>query len=266
LSGTFEGAGGIGGLLARSDHALMIADGVHAHVYYHSDGSGNVTALLDRKGHIAARYHYDPYGNILAMSGPMAEENLYRFSSKELHVNSGLVYYLYRYYDPNLQRGINRDPIEEDGGINLYGFVHNDPLIDEAIARLEDIDRLENPERVPTCWATVQRGLGWAYQLRATGDKESNRLRALHFYRRALTVYKRRASPVDWAEVNVAMADLYFYLESGSLQQNLRQAQAHLEDALKVYSETEHPDDCSEAKTKLELVKQRRALIEKSND
>jgi uncharacterized protein RhaS with RHS repeats len=39
-----------------------------------------------------------------------------------------LVYYLYRFYDPNLQRWLNRDPIEEEGGINLYGFVFNAPL------------------------------------------------------------------------------------------------------------------------------------------
>jgi RHS repeat-associated protein len=34
--------------------------------------------------------------------------------------------YLYRYYDPLTGRWLNRDPIEEDGGVNLYGFVEND--------------------------------------------------------------------------------------------------------------------------------------------
>ena len=32
------------------------------------------------------------------------------------------------YYDPGVQRWINRDPIAEDGGLNLYGFLLNDPL------------------------------------------------------------------------------------------------------------------------------------------
>jgi hypothetical protein len=32
------------------------------------------------------------------------------------------------YYDPGAQRWINRDPIGERGGINLYSFVRNDPL------------------------------------------------------------------------------------------------------------------------------------------
>ncbi len=39
---------------------------------------------------------------------------------------TGLYYYGYRYYDPVTGRWPSRDPIEEDGGYNLYGFVGND--------------------------------------------------------------------------------------------------------------------------------------------
>ena len=39
---------------------------------------------------------------------------------------TGLYYYGYRHYDPNVGRWVNRDPIEEEGGLNLYGFVNND--------------------------------------------------------------------------------------------------------------------------------------------
>jgi hypothetical protein len=38
------------------------------------------------------------------------------------------VYYNYRYYSPELGRWINRDPIEESGGLNVYGFVGNDGI------------------------------------------------------------------------------------------------------------------------------------------
>ena len=48
----------------------------------------------------------------------MADLNLYRFSSKEIHANSGMYYYGFRFYDP----------IQENGGINLYGFVLNSPV------------------------------------------------------------------------------------------------------------------------------------------
>ena len=48
-------------------------------------------------------------------------------------IYTGLYYYGYRYYDPETGRWLNRDPIEERGGVNLYGFVGNDPVgrIDE---------------------------------------------------------------------------------------------------------------------------------------
>jgi len=38
----------------------------------------------------------------------------------------GVGYYGYRYYNPDLGRWLNRDPIEEQGGLNLYGMVNND--------------------------------------------------------------------------------------------------------------------------------------------
>jgi integrase/recombinase XerD len=41
--------------------------------------------------------------------------------------SDGVADYLYRYYDPVTGRWPSRDPIEERGGVNLYGFVYNDP-------------------------------------------------------------------------------------------------------------------------------------------
>jgi len=37
-------------------------------------------------------------------------------------------YYGYRYYIPELGRWPSRDPIEEDGGLNVYGFAGNRPI------------------------------------------------------------------------------------------------------------------------------------------
>jgi len=76
---------------------------------------------------LAASYRYDPFGNTISQSGNLSYDNVYRFSSKEIHDNSGMYYYGYRFYDPNLQRWINRDPIGESGGYNLYVFGSNDP-------------------------------------------------------------------------------------------------------------------------------------------
>jgi RHS repeat-associated protein len=107
-------------LLARTDSSGT--------VYYHTDGGGNVTALVDGHGNLVARYIYDPYGNLMGSAGGKAEANTYRFSTKDYDPRAGLYYYGFRWYDPNLQRFINRDPIGEAGGINLYQFVRNNPI------------------------------------------------------------------------------------------------------------------------------------------
>ncbi len=126
LSGTLQGAGGIGGLLARTDFGLLTINSTQAHSYYHADGNGNITMLINTNQAIVAKYLYDPFGNILSQSGSLADTNLYRFSSKEFHKNSGLVYYGYRFYDPNLQRWPNRDPFGEPGFETLH--LVNQPL------------------------------------------------------------------------------------------------------------------------------------------
>jgi RHS repeat-associated protein len=98
------------------------------HSYYHADGNGNVTMLISSSQMIAAKYLYDPYGNTLAKCGLLVDLNKYRFSSKEWNENSEMYYYLYRFYDPNLQRWLNRDPIGERGGINLFEYADNTPM------------------------------------------------------------------------------------------------------------------------------------------
>jgi len=108
VSGSLSGAGGIGGLLARSQNVSASPQ----HHFYHADGNGNVTMLINVAQQVTAKYLYDPYGNVLGSSGFMADVNLYRFSSKEVHDNSGLIYFGVRFYDPALHRWLNRDPIE----------------------------------------------------------------------------------------------------------------------------------------------------------
>jgi RHS repeat-associated protein len=84
----------------------------------------------------------------------MADANLYRFSSKEFHANSGMVYYLYRYYEPTLQRWPNRDPKEEGGGFNLYEFAGNNPVgrvdPDGRFVREDQAGPYYPPDDVPT--------------------------------------------------------------------------------------------------------------------
>jgi RHS repeat-associated protein len=90
--------------------------------------------LINTQQVVAAKYLYDPYGNIISMSGAMAEANLYRFSSKEAHANSGLILYEYRPYEPNFQRWVSRDPLGEKGHLTVRGQLVLSQRLEEANA------------------------------------------------------------------------------------------------------------------------------------
>ncbi len=129
LSGTLHGAGGVGGLLAAVETQGTGSPGDDQNYWFLYDGNGNVGQVLDATNPstitTAAKYEYDPYGNLIASDGTYAAANPYHFSTKWF--DDGLYYYGYRYYLPRLGRWISRDPIEEEGGLNLYGFVGNEP-------------------------------------------------------------------------------------------------------------------------------------------
>ncbi|MCW5553566.1 MAG: hypothetical protein KIS67_15580 [Verrucomicrobiae bacterium] len=122
LSGTEQGAGGVGGVLAVN----FKTNGTHFCAY---DGNGNVTALASAaNGSASARYEYGPFGETIRMTGPMAKLNPIRFSTQYADDVTGNVKYLYRDYNPSTGRWPTRDPIEENGGRNVYVFVNNDSI------------------------------------------------------------------------------------------------------------------------------------------
>jgi RHS repeat-associated protein len=149
------------------------------HNYYHADGNGNITCLVDANQTLVASYRYDPFGNTLSQSGGLANANTYRFSSKEFHAASGLYYYGYRFYDPSLQRWINRDPTTDQGfvatksrrshflrfvplaermqGPNAYLFVLNSPTVYSDPRGLEVLNYGCSGGQ-PTCWSPLQPG------------------------------------------------------------------------------------------------------------
>jgi len=122
LSGSLQGAGGVGGLLQMT----VSVDGATPNAFLPAyDGNGNVVALFDENGSLAASYEYGPFGEPVGFVDE-AVNNPFRFSTKYWDGETSLNYYGFRYYDPETGRWPNRDPIEEEGGLNLYGFVGND--------------------------------------------------------------------------------------------------------------------------------------------
>ncbi len=99
------------------------------HYNYEHDFTKNVTEILDEKGNLLASYDYDPYSHTLSSTGALALANPLGFSSETTDRETGTMYYNYRDYNPTDGRWLTRDPIEEQGGRNLYGFVGNMPIL-----------------------------------------------------------------------------------------------------------------------------------------
>jgi RHS repeat-associated protein len=141
LSGSQQGAGGVGGLVEVSYYGASTTNCFAAY-----DGNGNVAALVNAAdGTIAANYEYGPFGEVIRSTGPMAKLNPFRFSTKYDDDESDLLYYGYRYYKPSTGTWPNRDPIQERGGLNLYGFVGNDSIdrVDIlGLMKYQDVERM----------------------------------------------------------------------------------------------------------------------------
>ena len=94
---------------------------------YTTDHLGSIRELVDASsGAIRASYDYTPYGIRTKLSGDL--ESDFGYTGHYTNARTGLVFAPYRAYDPVLARWISRDPSEEDGGINLYGYVENGPI------------------------------------------------------------------------------------------------------------------------------------------
>jgi RHS repeat-associated protein len=147
-------AGGVGGLAwlqtgAVQSYSYGTGSGeVHVPL---ADHMGNVRHYYQFKasgktvtGQLVASYEYDAFGREVRAWGtntpatnqppglpanrPWADLLPFHYSSKLRDVDSGFNYYGYRFYDPGAGRWLNRDPIGEEGGVNLYGMVGNDPV------------------------------------------------------------------------------------------------------------------------------------------
>jgi RHS repeat-associated protein len=140
LSGSLQGAGGVGGLLFISN--LQSPIGYYAPAY---DGNGNVSALISMaNGTVAAQYEYGPFGEVLRATGPLAKVNPFTFGTYFYDWETDKSYAKNRYYDPSSGRWLSRDPVTESGfnviagneeavGMagsdnNLYEFVANSPI------------------------------------------------------------------------------------------------------------------------------------------
>lgn len=107
--------------------------------YFHTDQVGLPEELSNTEGNLCWRASYKTWGNtvseqwvVTALDGrpvqektqPEIEQNL-RFQGQYLDRDTGLHYNTFRFYDPDIGRFINPDPIGLLGGHNLHSYVPN---------------------------------------------------------------------------------------------------------------------------------------------
>ena len=124
LLGSVYGSAGTGGLRMMSINAEDL--------FVFNDQVGSVEALYGADAATAAQaraeYIYSSYGEIMMKSGDLADKNNITYSTRYKEGNTGLVSYTYRHYSPRLKKWLSKDPIAENGGLNLYQMVANEPI------------------------------------------------------------------------------------------------------------------------------------------
>ena len=119
-SGTLDQACGVGGLVAVSINGVF---------YFPCYGpNSEIAAYVSESGAVVASYAYGSFGEVDFFSGPMVDRFSFRFMTKRYDTALGLYDFGARWYSPVLHRWLNRDPIAEHGGLNIYAFCRNDPV------------------------------------------------------------------------------------------------------------------------------------------
>jgi RHS repeat-associated protein len=95
-------------------------------LFYTKDHLGSVRELVDASGTLQTRFDYDMWGK--RSSVIIGSVNtIVGYTGHHHHARSGLILTWYRAYDAGSGRWLSPDPLEEEGGMNLYGYVENGP-------------------------------------------------------------------------------------------------------------------------------------------
>lgn len=144
------------GIKTASDSIVLIRDHL-----------GSVREAIDSSGVVRARYQYGPWGE-RSMIGTASFDVPFGFTGHFEHSATGLVFAPYRSYGSDLGRWLSRDPIGEHGGINLYGYVLNNPtVLKDILGQAPVITKLHPGVEV---LSPLSDGGGWRVRTAQIGD------------------------------------------------------------------------------------------------
>lgn len=87
---------------------------------------GSVRELTDNSGIVQAQYAFDPFGQTTKLSEVVPSD--FQFHQYYQHSRSRLSVTRTRLYSASLGRFLNRDPVGERQGTNLFAYVENEPI------------------------------------------------------------------------------------------------------------------------------------------
>ena len=94
--------------------------------YFHCDQIGIPREMTDEDGNLLWFGNYTGWGRLKEETKVTdSAYQPFRLQNQYADRETGLYYNFYRYYEPNLGRFINQDPIKLKGGDNLYQFAFN---------------------------------------------------------------------------------------------------------------------------------------------
>jgi RHS repeat-associated protein len=138
---------------AGPDEILLQVDDTGTLTRYHSDRHGNVTFLLDDGGNLIERYTYDVFGQptILSASNTQlstsAFGNRFMFQGREWISELNIYDFRNRYYQPQLGRFLQGDPLGFGGGdANLFRYCGGDPVNRSDPMGLQDPNAIKKTE------------------------------------------------------------------------------------------------------------------------
>ena len=124
---------------------------------YEKDQAGSIRDVVSQAGSILGAIDYSPYGKILRSTGTLPD---YRFAGMFVDQPMGLSFSATRAYDTWDGSWLNRDPIAEGGGVNLYEYAGSNPItnVDPSGLSPNQVCTGDNPTAGQSLWSRLQNG------------------------------------------------------------------------------------------------------------
>jgi RHS repeat-associated protein len=147
--------------------------------YYHSDHLGSTSLITNLDGEIVQHVEYVPFGEVFIEERNNTWNTPYLFNAKELDEETGLYYYVARYYDPRTNTWLSADPLQEKyPGISTYAYCNNNPVkyvdpngMDYYTKSGEDGQGEKKWQDSNKKWFVDENGNTWEYH--SAGEKEA---------------------------------------------------------------------------------------------